>query len=159
MSITLCSLFLLCIYSGGSCTVGGRISFHRSGIQYGRDLIQLLMLLFTPCISVNLLYLAGPKLKGMCGEAVSNLEKINPTPLLSYLGEEMMKPDPSLPLNKNSAVVPQLGPGTGLHLLFIVCFSWLITVLAFLCLVKKDTKSSVCPGPALCLKLFSFSHI
>lgn len=121
MSVTLCSLFLLCIYSGGSCTVGGRISFHRSGIQYGRDLIQLLMLLLTPCISINLLYLAGPKLKGMCGEAVSNLGKINPSPFLSYLGEEMMEPDPSLPLNKNSAFVPQLGSGTGLHLLFIVC--------------------------------------
>lgn len=81
------------------------------------------MLLFTPCTSVNLLYLAGPKLKGMCGEAVSNLEKINPTPFLSYSGEEMMKPDPSLPLNKNSAFVPQLGPGAGLHLLLIVCSS------------------------------------
>lgn len=38
------------------------------------------------CLSDNLLYLAGPKLKGMCGEAVRDLGKINLSLFYSLFG-------------------------------------------------------------------------
>lgn len=88
------------------------------------------------CLSDNLLYLAGPKLKGMYGEAVRGLGKINLSLFLAYLGEKMVEPVPSLPLNKSSAFAPQLGPGIGLRSLYGICPFCLTTVLAFLSLVK-----------------------
>lgn len=72
------------------------------------------------CLGDNLLYLAGPKLRGMHGEAIRDLGKINPSPFIAYLGE-MVEPVPSLPLHKSSGFAPLLGPGVGLRLLSSVC--------------------------------------
>lgn len=38
------------------------------------------------CLSDNLLYLAGPKLRGVCEEAVRDLGKINPSLFCSLFG-------------------------------------------------------------------------
>lgn len=108
------------------------------------------------CLSDNLLYLAGPKLKGIYGEAVTELRKMNLTLFLAYLGEEMEEPVPSLPLNKSSAFAPQLGPGIGLRLLYSICPFCLTTVLAFLSLVKMAADPLWIPKSCTVLKGLQF---
>ena len=53
--------------------------------------------LHASCLSDNLLYLAGPKLRQMCGDAVRDLGKIDPSLFVAYLGEEVVECAPSLP--------------------------------------------------------------
>lgn len=38
------------------------------------------------CLSDDLLYLAGPELRGVCGEAIRDLGKINPSLFYSLFG-------------------------------------------------------------------------
>lgn len=134
---------------------GGRMSHHRSDVRCSRNLYSSSCLL-PPCLSVNLLYLAGSKLKGVCVEAARNKGKIKSSPFLAYLWEEMMEPASFLPLNKNKAFAPQLGVGIGLLLLFSNCSFCLTTLLAFLFSVKRGTKPLSLPKSCAVLEALHF---
>lgn len=68
----------------------------------------------------------------------------------------MVEPVRSLPLDKSSAVAPQLGPSTGLRLLSSVCPFWLIAVLAFVSSVKRAPNPSWMPKSCTVLKGLQF---
>lgn len=149
MSITLCSLSL-CVCSHSSCAGGYSSAIWRM-VQEGFDTAP-----HADWIRDNLLYLASPKLRGMCVKTVRDWVKRNPSLFNSLFGRGHGGTCPLSPLWKEQWFCNASGARHCVALA-LKCLSFLTDLLAFLFSRKRDPSYPVwMPKSCTVLKSLTF---